>query len=54
MCASFLFGFEGGGMWNLVALIPDHCLSVYPLKLLILYLYMLVPVEIICQNFSFG
>ena len=24
----FPFGFEGG-MWDLIALIPDHCLSIY-------------------------
>ena len=28
VCASFPFGFEGG-MWNLIVLIPDHCLSIY-------------------------
>ena len=27
-CSAFLFGFEGG-MWYLVLLIPDHCLSIY-------------------------
>ena len=26
--ASFPFGFEGG-MWDLIALIPDNCLSIY-------------------------
>ena len=25
-CPSFPFGFEGG-MWDLIVLIPDHCLS---------------------------
>ena len=25
-CASFSFAFEGG-LWNLIVLIPDHCLS---------------------------
>ena len=28
MCASFPFGFEGG-MWGLIVLVPDHCLSLY-------------------------
>ena len=28
MCPSFRFGFEGG-IWDLIVLIPDHCLSVY-------------------------
>ena len=28
MCASFPFRFEGG-MWDLIVLIPDHCLSIY-------------------------
>ena len=28
VCASFPFGFQGG-VWNLVVLIPDHCLSIY-------------------------
>ena len=27
VCASFSFGFEGG-VWDLIVLIPDHCLSV--------------------------
>ena len=26
MCASFPYGFEGG-MWDLMELVPDHCLS---------------------------
>ena len=26
MCASFSFGFDGG-MWDLIVLVPDHCLS---------------------------
>ena len=26
-CSSLLFGFEGG-MWNLIVLFPDHCLSI--------------------------
>ena len=26
--ASFLFGFVGG-IWDLIVLIPDHCLSIY-------------------------
>ena len=25
---SFPFGFEGG-MWDLIVLLPDHCLSIY-------------------------
>ena len=33
MCASFAFGFEGG-MWDLVVLVPDQCLSFYFLLLL--------------------
>ena len=28
MCSSFPFGFEGG-VWDLIVLIPDHCLFVY-------------------------
>ena len=28
VCLSFPFGFEGG-MWDLIILIPDHCLSIY-------------------------
>ena len=28
VCPSFPFGFEGG-MWDLLVLIPDHCLSIY-------------------------
>ena len=28
VCASFPFGFEGG-MWDLIVLVPDHCLSFY-------------------------
>ena len=27
VCASFDFGFEGG-VWDLIVLIPDHCLSI--------------------------
>ena len=27
-CHSFPFGFEGGWMWDLIVLIPDHCLSI--------------------------
>ena len=26
--ASFRFGFQGG-MWDLIVIIPDHCLSIY-------------------------
>ena len=26
VCASFPFGF-GGGMWDLIVVVPDHCLS---------------------------
>ena len=26
MCASFPFGFEDG-MWDLIVLVPNHCLS---------------------------
>ena len=28
VCPSFPFGFVGG-IWDLVVLIPDHCLSIY-------------------------
>ena len=28
MCPSFPFGIEGG-MWDVIVLIPDHCLSIY-------------------------
>ena len=28
MCPSFPFGIEGG-IWDLIVLIPDHCLSIY-------------------------
>ena len=28
LCMSFPFGYEGG-MWDLIVLIPDHCLSIY-------------------------
>ena len=28
LCASFSFGFKGR-MWDLILLIPDHCLSIY-------------------------
>ena len=28
VCVSFPFGFEGG-MWDLIIVIPDHCLSIY-------------------------
>ena len=31
VCASFSFCFEGR-MWDLIVLIPDHCLSIYFLK----------------------
>ena len=27
-CPSFPFGIEGG-MWDVIVLIPDHCLSIY-------------------------
>ena len=27
MCLSFPFGIEGG-MWDVIALIPDHCVSI--------------------------
>ena len=27
LCVLLIFGFEGG-MWDLIALIPDHCFSV--------------------------
>ena len=27
LCPSFLFGIEGG-MWDVIVLIPDHCLSI--------------------------
>ena len=28
VCPSFPFGIEGG-IWNVMVLIPDHCLSIY-------------------------
>ena len=28
VCASFSFCFEGG-MWDMIVLVPDHCLSFY-------------------------
>ena len=28
VCSSFPFGIEGG-MWDVIVLIPDHCLSIY-------------------------
>ena len=28
VCPSFPFGIEGG-MWDVIVLIPDHCLSIY-------------------------
>ena len=28
VCTSFSFGFDAG-MWDLIVLIPDHCLSIY-------------------------
>ena len=28
VCVSLPFGFEGG-MWDLIALNPDHCFSIY-------------------------
>ena len=28
VCASFSFGFEGG-IWDMIVLVPDHCLSFY-------------------------
>ena len=28
MCSSFPLGIEGG-MWDVIVLIPDHCLSIY-------------------------
>ena len=28
LCPSFPFGIEGG-MWDVIVLIPDHCLSIY-------------------------
>ena len=28
VCPSFPFGTEGG-MWDVIILIPDHCLSIY-------------------------
>ena len=28
VCPSFPFGIEGG-MWGVIVLIPDHCLSIY-------------------------
>ena len=28
VCFSFPFGIEGG-MWDVIVLIPDHCLSIY-------------------------
>ena len=28
VCPSFPFGIEGG-MWDVIALIPDHCLSIH-------------------------
>ena len=28
VCPSFHFGIEGG-MWDVIVLIPDHCLSIY-------------------------
>ena len=31
LCASFPFGFDGG-MWEVIVLIPDHCLSSYSTK----------------------
>ena len=31
LCPSFPFGFKGG-MWYLILLIPDHCLSIYFLQ----------------------
>ena len=34
VCASFSFGFEGG-MWVLIVLVPDHCLSFYALLIIV-------------------
>ena len=31
VCPSFSFGIEGG-MWDVIVLIPDHCLSIYFFK----------------------
>ena len=28
VCPSFPFG-DGGGMWDAIVFIPDHCLSIY-------------------------
>ena len=28
VCPSFPFGFQGG-IWDVIVLIPDHCLSIY-------------------------
>ena len=28
VCPSFPFGFKGG-MWDMIVLVPDHCLSIY-------------------------
>ena len=28
VCPSYPFGIEGG-MWDVIVLIPDHCLSIY-------------------------
>ena len=30
LCVSFPFGFEGG-KWDLIILISDYCLSIYPI-----------------------
>ena len=35
MCPSFPFGIEGV-MWDVIVLIPDHCLSIYFLYTLLL------------------
>ena len=37
-CASFLFGFEGG-MQDSIVYVPDHCLSLYILKIYTLTLH---------------
>ena len=35
MCASSILGFQGG-VWDLIVLIPDHCLSFYFTKMIVI------------------
>ena len=47
MCSTLSFGFEGG-IWDLIVLIPDHCLSVNSVRVFFSLLVLRRNVDFAC------